>query len=120
MRGKEMKEVRRGKKKRDFSLNKGQVLIEFTFCMIIVFLMIYAIMKIVQWTGLDMVNRRAAHDEVLTSTIVEDYGGCVTPCVWPMVGCCDADPTDITDGPMRQIDPYFYRPMKMNAVWDGS
>lgn len=26
--------------------------------------------------------------------------------------------TDYTDGPLKQVDPYFYRPIGLNAVWD--
>ena len=82
---------------------KGQVIIEFTFCMIIVMLMMYGLVKIFRWTGVDMVERRMSHDVTLKVGITKDYLN-----------------TDIGSGPMRQIDDYFYKPTKMDAVWDGN
>ena len=67
----------------------GQVIIEFTFCMIIVLLMIYGVTKVFFWAGRDLVERRKAHDNVLTG------GG----------------------SPSQQIAPDFYTPVKMNAIW---
>ena len=81
-------------------LFKGQVALEFTFCMIVVFLMIYGIIMILRWTGMDLAERRRAHDMRLTAPIAQDYG-------------------NPTDGPLFQVDPYFYSPIKMNAVWKG-
>ncbi len=80
---------------------KSQVLIEFSFCMVVIFLMIYATMMIFRWTGSDLAGRRVAHDDLLTTDVEQRYG-------------------TIADGPLKQIDPYFYRPTKMNAVWDGN
>ncbi len=79
---------------------RAQVIIEYTFCMIIVFLMIYAAIKIFRWTGLDLAERRKNHDAVLISNIDRNDGS--------------------TGGPLKQIDPYFSRPIKMNTIWDGS
>lgn len=81
---------------------KAQVLIEFSFCMVVIFLMIYAAMMIFRWTGSDLAARRVAHDDLLTTNVEQRYGG------------------TIANGPLKQIDPYFYRPGKMNAVWDGN
>ena len=44
---------------------KAQVILEFTFCMIIVLLMLFGITKVFLWTGRDFVGRSAAHDETL-------------------------------------------------------
>ncbi len=82
-------------------MKKGQVMVEFTFCMIILFLMMYGLVMVFRWAGLDLSQREAAHDALLTSPIVEAYG---------------AAPST---GPLRQIDPYFYQPAKMNGVWAG-
>ena len=70
---------------------KAQVILEFAFCMIVVLLIIFGIMKVFQWTGRDLAERRIAHDGVLTG------GGT----------------------PLDQIDPYFYAPVDMNAIWKG-
>lgn len=80
---------------------KAQVMVEFTFCMIILFLMMYGIVMVFRWAGLDLSQREAAHDALLTYPIDEDYGVA-------------------SAGPLRQIDPYFYQPAKMNAVWEGN
>ena len=68
---------------------KGQVIIEFTFCLVIVLLMIYGVTKVFIWAGRDLVERRKAHDEILTSDV----------------------------SPRQQITPDFYYPVKMNAIW---
>jgi hypothetical protein len=101
---------------------KGQAVIEFTFCMIIIFLMIYAIMMVLRWTGKDLAERRIAHEETLRTEIHQDYGGCVSY----GAEVCDGDgicstpclaESTFADGPIKQIAPYFYTPIKMNAVW---
>ena len=82
-------------------MRTGQVVLEFTFAMIIVMLMIYGAMKVFQWTGEDLARRRIAHDERLTNTqIIRDYD-------------------DFPDGPAANIDPYFYDPAGFNAIWKG-
>lgn len=85
---KEKKESRRASTPR---VSGGQVILEFTFCMIVVLIMIFGVTKVFHWTGRDLVERRMAHDSLLTS------GG----------------------SPDQQIDPFFYSPVKMNAIWDG-
>ena len=86
------------KKTKLFTINysllthKGQVILEFTFCMIVVLLMIFGVMKVFHWAGKDIVERRIAHDDLLFSEV----------------------------SPRDQIDPYFYAPVKMNAIWEGN
>ena len=73
--------------------SKAQVILEFTFCMIIVLLMMYAAAKVCFWTGRDFAERASAHDRKLIGT----------------------------NDPLSQIDPYFYdRPVKMNAVYGAN
>ena len=76
-------------------------MIEFAFCMIILILLIYATVMIFRWSGLDLAFRRSAHDHVLTNTINPNWG-------------------TFTDGPAKQIDPFFYKSIPMNSVWGGS
>ncbi|MBI3617270.1 MAG: hypothetical protein HY210_03520 [Candidatus Omnitrophica bacterium] len=71
-------------------------MIEFTFCMIILFLMMYAIVMVFRWTGRDPGRRQKAHEAVLT----QDIGG--------------------GGNPAPQIAPYFYTPEPMKAVWNGN
>ena len=79
--------------------NIGQVMIEFTFCMIIVFLMIFSLTKIFEWSGREFTNRRQQHDTVLRSTATRDY----------------VDPSDSEQ--IQQISPYFSGGADMNAIW---
>ena len=98
----------------------GQVILEFTFSMIIIMLMIYAAIKIFLWAGSDLVERRIDHDRVLTQVINEDWGGCVSwNCTGPLGSCQCLAYSPISSGPIQQIDPYFHKPLKMNAVWAG-
>ncbi len=80
----------------------GQVLIEFTFSMIIVFLMIYAFTKIFDWSGREITNRRIMHDNVLKSTSAGTQRGYNT----------------VNDSEqIQQISPFFSSGTPMNAVW---
>jgi len=78
---------------------QGQVIIEFTMSMLIVLLMVFGMIMIMRWTGLDLLSRARSHQSVLLDdSVVHDY--------------------EIrTDGPMKQIDPFFYDPIPMNSVW---
>ena len=88
--------IRKGR----LSDGEGQVILEFTFCMIVVLLMIFGITKILTWSGREYVGRSRAHDDTLYTTIEKDY-------------------SSIGEGPAKQIDPYFYTPVKMNAIFEG-
>lgn len=76
---------------------RGQAVIEFTFCMIIIFLMIYAIIMVLRWTGRDLADRRAAHEGLLRTSAATEVNG--------------------PYGPSMQINPYFYTPVGIKAVW---
>ena len=69
----------------------GQVILEFTFCFIIVLLMIYGVAKVFFWTGKDLSSRQRAHDSVLLSGAT----------------------------PLQQIRANFYVPERMNAIWQA-
>ena len=97
---------------------KGQVMLEFAFCMIILFLMMYGIIMIFRWVGLDLGQRQQAHQAVLEQSIDLQYGQC-TVSVWPFP-CPPANWVAVERGPLTQIDPYFYTPTPMNAVWTGN
>ena len=100
---------------------KGQVMLEFTFCMIVLFLMMYAIVMIFRWVGLDLGSRQQAHEALLTTEIDPNYGDCVTSVFNIVTGVTTCtDFRNITRGPLTQIDPYFYTPDAMNAVWAGN
>ena len=99
---------------------KAQVMLEFTFCMIILFLMMYGIVMVFRWVGLDLGQRQQAHETLLTTDIVEDYGECAISI--PFMGGCvvwSLNSAVVAAGPLSQIDPFFYQPGPMNAVWRG-
>lgn len=109
-----LRAIRKNKEK----VPDAQVLIEFTFCMIIIMLMIYGLIMILRWTGVDLAERERAHESQLTTPIIEDYGQCL---VWntdsiPFV-CLQT--TTMANGPLKQLDEHFYLPTPMNAVWEG-
>jgi len=96
----------------------GQVFLEFTFCMIIIFLMIYAVIKVFEWSGKDLAERRLSHDGLIVTAINSGYGSCVE---WDDSGgfpVCTLWSTSAT-GPLKQIDPYFYTPIGLDAIWNG-
>lgn len=98
------------------SIKKGQVILEFTFCMIIVLLMIFGVTKVFLWTGRDYAGRAIAHDTKLETSVTQGYtcqgwGG-------PFNLICTGGWS--ASGPAQQIDPYFYSPVDMNAIWRGS
>ena len=88
------------RKTRDKHLSRGQTMVEFTFCLIVILLMIYGLMRIFEWTGKDQAMRRMAHDALITSKVEHSYN-------------------NPGEGPAKQIDPYFHTPIKMNAIWEG-
>ena len=70
----------------------AQSTIEFTFAMILVLLLIFGLIRIFRWVGMDLSDRRIVHERVLE---------------------------DVSLSPEAQIAPDFYRPRKMGAVFNG-
>ena len=79
----------------------GQTMLEFTFSLVVVLLMIYGLVKVFEWTGKDLVGRRMAEDASLMGPVKRIYD-------------------DPAEGPLNQVYPYFYTPTKMNAIWNGT
>ena len=96
---------------------KGQVIVEYTFCLIIVFLMVYSMIKIFRWSGTNLVKRQKDHQALLTAHIEEEYGCTVHAPPMAGGGCLHYVPE--SEGPLKQIDPYFSDPLPMNAIWLG-
>ena len=72
---------------------------------------------IFRWTGVDLVNRRTQHDEILTQDVNEDYGLCLQ---WEDITqkkCLQK--YDSNSGPQKQLEPFFYKSRPMNAIWGG-
>ncbi len=70
---------------------KGQVILEFTFSLIVIMLLLYGTMMVFRWSGVDLADRIITHNNVLIN------GG----------------------GSLDQINPYFYKGTPMNSMWDG-
>ena len=96
---------------------KGQVILEFTFCMIVIMIMIYGIAKVFFWTGADLATRRMSHDKrltwlpFLTNTVIDKYsylGLVYLP-----------NPLGSEWIVLEQIEPNYHTPIHMNAIWEG-
>lgn len=85
--------------KREKLKTKGQTIIEFSFCMIIVFLMAYGLVMIFKWTAQDLIGRGTAHDTQLMANVSANY-----------------TISNMAAGPLSQIAPVFYYPTNMRAV----
>lgn len=72
---------------------KGQMMMEFIFSMMVIFFMVYSTVQIFRWIGLDLAERRKAHDDKLLIGVAEDKSG-----------------------PLSQIDPIFYDPLPLDAT----
>ncbi len=82
-------------------LCSGQVMLEFVFSLMVVLLLLYAVVKVFSWTGSSLVERRKAHDQKLTTPISEEFN----------------PSTQMSQGPLNQIDPFYYKKKKVRAVW---
>ena len=80
----------------------GQVTIEFTFCLIIVTILMYGLVKAFRWAGMDLAERRLASETDLTFVINEDW---------------DSTQTN-TMGPSRQFVLNYYKTKKMGLVFN--
>jgi hypothetical protein len=77
--------------------DRGQSTIEFTFAMIVTFILIYALVMVFRWAGLDLAERRFAHERLLQM---------------------EKDPvTGAVTRPEQQLNPEFYKPRKLEAVF---
>ena len=86
--------------------NRAQVNLEFAFCMIIIVFMVYSIVMIMRWVGVNLAEGRITHERQLIVGVIPS-------------GDEDDPPTETMDqGPLQQLKPNFYKPLKMNAIWD--
>lgn len=65
---------------------RGQSTIEFTFTLVVIFFLAYGMVRVLRWAGMDMAERRWAHEQVL-------FNGST---------------------PREQLKPDFYRPKRMD------
>jgi hypothetical protein len=69
--------------------NKAQSTIEFTLVLIIIVLMVWGLIQIFRWSGMDLAERRWTHDQTLING----------------------------QTPEEQLNPDFYRAKRLNSVY---
>lgn len=74
--------------------HKGQAILEYIFAMFMVALLVYGTVKVWEWTGLDLRDRRVHHEESLTNHI-----------------------SGAADSPLQQIDPFFHQVRRIKGVY---
>ncbi len=80
----------------------GQVTVEFAFCLIIVAVLMYGLVKAFRWAGLDLAERRLASETDLTMNIDENW-----------------DPAAVNvSGPARQLVSNYYKTKRMSLVFN--
>ena len=80
---------------------QAQVILEFTFCFIIVLLLLYGCLMAFKWAGVGLAARQKQHEDVLFEPIGSEQ--------W----------VSWEDGPLRQIKPDFANSVAMNMVFNG-
>jgi len=70
----------------------GQSTIEFTFAMVIILVLIFGMIRIFRWAGMDLAERRWAHEDTLSANV---------------------------GSPEEQLTDEFYRSKRMNAAYRG-
>ncbi len=79
---------------------KGQVFIEFTFCMIVILLFFYGCVMAFRWAGLSLANRRISHDKALNASVRDKWTA----------------PSG--DSAIIQINPKFDKGTPMNLIFN--
>jgi len=92
---------------------KGQITMEFMFCMVVILIMFWSSIRVLRWTGLDLAERRIGHDKILMQPTYLSFG-----CLMHdyLTGNWSLD-VDYRDGPIKQLAPAFHQPTSLNAWW---
>lgn len=84
---------------------KGQTSIEFAFAMIVTLLMAYALVRLLNWSGRDLAERRILEEQTLfTTNGVQDY-------TVSNLG---------NSRQLKQINPVTLPTSQFDGVWDGN
>ena len=70
---------------------KAQSTIEFTFVLIVIFFLSYGLLRIFRWAGMDLAERRWAHEQLLANGTTAE----------------------------QQLAPDFYRPKRLHIMFKG-
>ena len=71
---------------------RGQSAIEFTFAMTVTLLMVFALLMVFRWAGVDLADRRIAHERLINNGSLR---------------------------PEEQLQPDFYKPRKIDSAFRG-
>jgi len=74
-------------------MTSGQAMVEFSFCVILVFILFVGLIKVFVWTGRDLVERRRTHERVLR---------------------------ELSSGGREQVRPVFFYSSRFNAAIDSN
>lgn len=89
------------RKNQENNKNKGQTIIELSFCILVLFAMVYGLIHAFKWAGTDQAMRLRAHEELMSSNALK--------------GTRFSTPSE--SGVLRQLEPNFYRPGDMNTIF---
>lgn len=102
---------------RNNGMHNGQSILEFSFTLVVAMLMLWGTMMVFRWVGVDLSERRIAHDEGLTQVVA---GSVYIP---QAANTFTYSPYVLrqtyNEGPARQVHPVFHEPVKIDAVWNG-
>ena len=83
---------------------RAQSTVEFTFAVIVIVFLIYGMVRIFRWVGMDLAGRRMAQDETL---------------IYPSWPNADYSTNPNQFDPNAQTNPNFYRVQSMDAIYNG-
>ena len=92
----------------------GQVTLEFTFCLVVVVLLMYGATKALRWVALDLSERRSAHDTLLSTPIC---GSIRCDESWKYINFTNWDDGS-NNSPLNQLDEGFYKSKRMGLVFN--
>ena len=77
----------------------AQVTLEFAFCLVMVMLILYGIVRVIRWAGFSLGDRRIEHERILKTSVSDKF-------------------TTDASSPLKQLIPDFYKLKEMNLVFN--
>ncbi|MCP3685692.1 MAG: hypothetical protein GY861_23850 [bacterium] len=90
------------KKRKKINNSFGQAILEFTFAMVLFSLFLYALLMAFKWVAQDLAERQIEHETTLLTEIGSGSGA-----------------FGDQYSPSEQLNPVFYKPRKLDMVYDG-
>lgn len=79
----------------------GQTIIELSFCILVLFAMVYGLIHAFKWAGTDQAMRLRTHEELMSSNALKNKNYSSRE----------------TSGVLQQLEPNFYNPGDMNTIF---